>query len=131
MRRRGCPLLVLVLASCCGTTSVIEPLPDWSGPPLRVHSLADGSLELELMAPTAGHAFELGHVQVVADRAAVHLVHRTPGEAIVAQVLTPLRVEVPAERLAPARQVSVWIETRAGHGPGARSAARLAFVFVR
>ncbi len=92
-----------------------DPLPNWSGPPLEVKSLANRGLELELMAPTAGHTFEVCAVDTRGAVAEVHLLHRTPGDAFVAQVLTPLRVTIPAERFGGARRVQVWIGTL--HGP--------------
>ncbi|MEO6595668.1 MAG: hypothetical protein ABIP94_13020 [Planctomycetota bacterium] len=123
--------LVLSAAACACGAKTMETLPDWSGPPLQVKSLADGGLELELMAPTAGHTFELGHVEIVGERASVQLVHGTPGAAFVAQVLTPLRVTVPAGRLAAARRVSVHVATRNGAGEDPHPTSKLAFTFVR
>lgn len=108
-----------------------ESLPNWSGPSLEVKSLANRGLELELMAPTAGHSFEVRAVEVKGTVATVHMLHRTPGDAIVAQVLTPLRVTIPAERFGGARRIEVWIGTL--HGPSGTKAPQeaLAVALVR
>ena len=108
-----------------------EPLPEWSGPPLQVTSRADRGLDLELTAPTAGHAFELRSIDAVGGGVAcVLLLHRTPGDAFVAQVLTPLRVRIDADRLGAARRIEIRIAT--AHGPAeAPKNEKLAFVIVR
>lgn len=107
-----------------------ESSPDWSGPPLQVTSRVDGGIEVELQAPTAGHAFELVAVQSTPQAAVVRLRHRTPGDAFVAQVITPLRVAIVAARLGGKRRVELWIGTQ--HGPDGKAAPdRLAFVLLR
>lgn len=106
------------------------PVPDWSGPPLQVKSLANRGIEVEITAPTAGHTFELRSVQKEPGGASVHLLHRTSGDAIVAQVLTPLRVAVSGDLLADARRATIWIATADGVA-GKPGAERLAFVIAR
>ena len=123
------PCAVGLLAAACvgGGAAPREPGPEWAGPPVQVKSRADRGLEVELIAPTLGHAFELRAVESGADVADVRLVHRTPGDAVVAQVVTPLRVTVPAEILARAARVRVWIATPR---PGASGSAADRLVFV-
>jgi len=125
-------LFAVVLAAACANEPPVkhEPLPDWSGPPLQITSRGDRGLELEMTAPTAGHSLEVRTVEQGPNGAAVHLLHRTPGDAFVAQVLTKLPVRIDAERLARARRVSVWIATAAGPS-GAPADERLAFVVAR
>ncbi|MBL9079702.1 MAG: hypothetical protein JNL08_19530 [Planctomycetes bacterium] len=119
-----------IAAACAGSPNMELQQPDWSGPPLAVTSRADGGLALELSAPTAGHAFQLRAIEVFDDRAEVRLLHRTPGSAIVAQVVTPLPIAVPAESLAGRRCVRLWVATQ--HGSDAPvSAPALAFVLLR
>lgn len=136
MRRLLFSAMLLCAACACGSPTTMpeakpEAKPDWSGPPLQVTSLADRGLRLELLAPTSGHMFDLRAVVQAADGADVQLVHRTPGDAIVAQVITPLSIEVPAERLAEARRVRVWITTLRGKDDSSEPPPALAFVLTR
>ena len=102
---------VMVAAACAGSPAVpAGPIwPDWRGPAVHCRHLGDGGLEVELVAPTAGHAFELGDVACADGRAEVRLRHAAPTADFVAQVITPHRIVVPAERLAEARVVTIWI----------------------
>lgn len=130
--RRFALAAMLCTAGCASGGEVMRVRsPDWSGPPLAVASRADGSLQLELQAPTAGHAFELRSVTTADGAADVQLLHRTPGDAIVAQVITPLPLSVPAARLAGCRHVRLWITTREGADDTAEPAPALAFVLLR
>lgn len=106
---------VMVAAACAGSPATPGglPLPDWRGPAVHCRHLGDGGLEVELVAPTAGHAFELGEVARSPGRADVHLRHRPPTADLVAQVIMPLRLVVPAERLLGARCVAIWIASPA------------------
>jgi hypothetical protein len=92
-------------------------VPNWSGPAVHAKHLGDRGLEIELVAPTAGHAFELRDVQLAAGRTDLHFVHRTPENTFVAQVVTPLRVTVPPERLGEARAVFVWVASEPPRRP--------------
>jgi len=103
------------------------PLPDWRGPAVHCRHLGDGGLEVELVAPTAGHRIELVAVQSVeAGGVEVVLRHALPTADFVAQVVTPLCVTVPAERLGAARWVAVRIASAA-----ADAATQLAIATAR
>lgn len=108
-----------------------EQKPAWSGPPLAVTSRADRGLQVELQAPTLGHVFELRAVVQGGDTADVELVHRTAGDSFQAQVVTPLAVVVPAERLGDCKRVRVWVTTLHGADDAREPAAALAFVLLR
>ncbi|HEX6812744.1 MAG TPA: hypothetical protein VF384_14045, partial [Planctomycetota bacterium] len=70
----------LLAAACAGGGPAAAALvPDWSGPAVHGRHLGDGGLEVELVAPTAGHAFELRLVESSGERADLHFVHRTSG----------------------------------------------------
>lgn len=130
MRALGCVAGLFVVACACEPTVHHEPLPDWSGPPLQVIARADRGIDVELQAPTGGHRFELVRVDRAGDAADVHFLHRTPGDAFVTQVITPLRVGVPAGELGGVRRVRILIATAEGAG-GAVGGERLAFVLLR
>ena len=110
---RASVFLLCLLAGACawGAPAPVPLLPNWSGPAVHARHLGDRGLEVELVAPTAGHSFELRSVETSANRVDLHFAHRTPGKAFVAQVVTPLRVTVDATRLGEARAVFVWINT--------------------
>jgi hypothetical protein len=131
MRRFAGAGMLLAAACACGNPTMQERQPDWSGPPLQVTSRADRGLDLELLAPTAGHAFELRSVVQAEGSADVQLVHRTPGGAYTAQVITPLSIVVPAERLADCRRVRLWVTTLHGAEDTREPPAALAFVLLR
>jgi len=105
-------LLLLLSACASGTQPGTVPLPDWSGPAVHCRHLGDRSLIVELLAPTASHRLTMVDVTVDDSRADIRLLHQPPGsDVLVAQVITPLTVEVPAARLGAARAVCVWIAT--------------------
>lgn len=131
MRRASIAAMLLAAACACGDPAMRARQPDWSGPPLAVTSRADRGVQLELLAPTAGHAFELRAVVAADGIADVHTVHRTPGEAFTAQVITPLPLVVPPDRLAGCRCIRIWISTRHGADDVHEPAAQLAFVLQR
>lgn len=131
MRRLVVAAMLCAAGCAAGDEAMHVRTPDWSGPPLSVASRADGSLQLELQAPTAGHAFELRSVTTAEGTADVQLLHRTPGDAIVAQVVTPLPLAVPADRLGACRQVRLWVTTREGTDDHTEPPAALAFVLLR
>ncbi len=84
--------------------------PTWNGPAVHLRHLADRGIEVELMAPTAGHAFELVSVRGEGRRAVVDFVHRLPpADAFVAQVRTRLRVQLGPERLGDASLLTIRI----------------------
>jgi hypothetical protein len=108
--RRWLTALPLVgFGACAGSAARTEPLPDWRGPVVHCRHLGDRGLSVELTAPTAGHAFQLVDVQVNGERADVHFTHRGPQAELVAQVVTPHRIDVRAERLGNARAVWIWV----------------------
>ena len=112
MIRAALFLAGLFAGACAGPTHDAVPLvPDWSGPAVQARHLGDRGLEVVLVAPTGGHSFELRLVESSAERADLHFVHRKPGPAFQAQVVTPLPVTVDATRLGAARAVFVWIAT--------------------
>ncbi|MBL8729948.1 MAG: hypothetical protein JNM25_16105 [Planctomycetes bacterium] len=131
MRRSSIAAMLLAAACACGDPVMREPQPDWSGPPLAVTSRADRGLQLELLAPTAGHSFELRAVVQADGTADVQTVHRTPGAAFTAQVITPLPLLVPPDRLADCRRIRVWVTTLHGADDVREPAAQLAFVLRR
>lgn len=104
---------VMVAAACAGSPGapVGLPLPAWRGPAVHCRHLGDGGLEVELVAPTAGHSFELADVVAAGERADVTFRYGLPTAAVVAQVVTPLRLVVPADRLAASRVVTIWIRS--------------------
>lgn len=130
---RRLPFAAMLFAAACASSppTMPERQPDWSGPPLQITSGTDRSLSLELLAPTAGHAFELRSVVLAGGTADVQLVHRTPGDAIVAQVITPLPLTVAAEQLAGCTRVRGWVITRHGADDTREPAPRLAFELRR
>lgn len=131
MRRRGWTAAMLLVTACASGSDDMRERPDWTGPPLAVTSGVDGSVRLELQAPSAGHAFELRAVVVAGETADVQVVHRTPGDAFVARVITPLAFVVPAERLGDCGRIRVWITTLEGAADRREPAPQLAFVLQR
>ncbi|MBL8756010.1 MAG: hypothetical protein JNK15_22135 [Planctomycetes bacterium] len=121
----GHGLCVGVLAACAVTGDRMDPI--WAGPAVSGRNTADGGLELELLAPTAGHAFELVGVRSDGGRAVVDCVHRTPPPGtLVAQVLTPLCFQIGPERLGASREVVVRVLP-----PGADAVPHRALVLAR
>jgi hypothetical protein len=53
-------------------------------------------------------------VKAAGERADVHCVYKPPTADLVAQVVTPHRLEVPAARLGDARAVWIWVATGDG-----------------
>ena len=105
-------LLVLPMLDGCCSQPAPEPhgpLPDWRGPAVHCEHLGDGALAVTLTAPTAGHTFTLQEVALDGERAALTFAHAPPAADFVAQVVTPHRVEVPAERLGAAKVVCVHV----------------------
>jgi hypothetical protein len=91
------------------TTTPMANDPRWHGPALSLRHLGDGGVELELTAPTAGHRFDVHSVARRGDRVDVVCGHHLPTGDFVAQVITPLRVVVPAADLGDARVVAVHV----------------------
>ena len=86
--------------------------PKWEGPAVRAELVADGSLRITMTAPTASHELALQGVTVKDGKVTVRCLHTSPGDAVVAQVLTELVVVVPKEQLpAAAKNVDVEIAT--------------------
>lgn len=98
--------------------------PDWRGPIVHCRHLGDGGLAVELTAPTAGHGFRLLRVEPRAGGVDVVFAHTLPTADVVAQVVTPHRLEVPAAQLGEARAVAI-------HVTGADGATRLALLTAR
>ena len=111
MIRAALFLPCLLAGACAGPADAAGPLvPDWSGPAVQARH-HDRGLDVVLLAPTGGHSFDLQRVESSGDRVDLHFVHRLPGLAFQAQVVTPLLVNVDATRLGAARSVFVWIAT--------------------
>lgn len=119
-------MLVLLLAACTNspTMKTDEPLPNWRGPVVHCRHLGDRGLLVELTAPTAGHKFTLQDIAVRGGRADAEFTWQQPTLAVTAQVVTPHRIEVGADKLGDARAVWVWVTD----GSGAR---RLALATAR
>lgn len=101
---------LLGLAACAGPAAEPPVALDWRGAPVHLRHLGDGGVEVEFVAPTAGHAVALRDVVRVGAQATTTFVHTAPDPAaFVAQVVTPLRVAVPADRLGDAAVVAVRI----------------------
>lgn len=127
MRRAAVGALGFLAACATPADSSMTEEPTWRGPAVHCRHLGDRGLEVELVAPTAGHAFELVAVRSEGHRAEVDLVHRLPaGDAFVAQVVTSLRVQIGPERLGTAKVVSIRIVP-----PFADSAIQIALVTAR
>jgi hypothetical protein len=115
------------LGACVSTTAPTHMEPNWRGPAVHCRHLGDRGLELELQAPTAGHAFELVAVRADGERATVDCVHRLPPpDVLVAQVMTPLRVQIGPGRLGAATVVAVRVLP-----PGGAAQSQLALVTAR
>lgn len=95
-------------AACAGPAAAAGD-PDWRGAPVHLRHLGDGGVEVEFVAPTAGHAFALRDVVRAGARAEVVCEHAPPTADFVAQVVSPLRLVVPAARLGDATAVAVVI----------------------
>jgi hypothetical protein len=138
-------LAALAAASCCTPETAeagpapaalpqqparqLDPTALWKGPPVKATLAADGSLAVVMTAPTASHDLELADVVVSGDTATVRLLHTSPGNAPVAQVVTEVVLDVPAARIpATVRTVHVEVRTRRRDDPtqGATPAARAA-----
>lgn len=113
MSRAVACLLAGALAACAGPTPAPSagPEPDWRGAPVHLRHLGDGGVEVEFIASTAGHAFELRDVARSGARAELTFSHRGPADGqLVAQVVTSLRVVVSPAQLGDAAVVSVRID---------------------
>jgi hypothetical protein len=108
----------------CAGGAAGNPAPDWRGPAVHCRHLGDRGLAIELVAPTAGHRFELASVEVRGEHADVVCRHQAPKADFVAQVVTTHRLEVAAAQLGDAR--SVWIRIASDPDP-----ARLAIATAR
>jgi hypothetical protein len=107
---------LLVLPACAGGAAVQPEMmnyPDWRGPAVHGKHLLDRGFEVELVAPTGGHEFELVDVTRSADgrRAEVRCRHKKPVADFVTQVITPHRQTIAAARLGDTSTVSVFVQT--------------------
>lgn len=121
--------VVVVAAACAGGAPTMPglPLPDWRGSAVNCRHLGDGGIEVEMVAPTAGFRLDFLSAQPAdGNGASVVLQETRPTADFVAQVITPLRVTVPAERLGAAAWVAVYIVPF-----GADSAVQLAVAMSR
>lgn len=92
--RRIFLLPAILLAACASRQSSPSSEPDWQGPPLRAWS-ENGSIDVVISAPTAGHELEVVDVDTQGAVATARLVYRKPAQdAVVAQVVTDLHAEV-------------------------------------
>lgn len=99
-------------------TKKLEQAPPWKGPPVRAQFDADGAVAIVMTAPTASHGLELADVVVTGDTATVRVLHVSPGNTPVAQVVTDVTLEVPAARIPQAvRTVHVEVTTRRRDDP--------------
>lgn len=99
-------------------TKQLEQAPAWQGPPVRAQFDADGAVAIVMTAPTASHGLELADVVVTGDTATVRVLHLSPGNTPVAQVVTDVTLEVPAARIpAAVRTVHVEVSTRRRDDP--------------
>tara|TARA_R110002096_G_scaffold31773_5_gene92849 strand:- start:1067 stop:1450 length:384 start_codon:yes stop_codon:yes gene_type:complete len=110
---RAVLLLPMLLSFACASGSEDSTIPmttpNWIGPAVSVRHEEDRSLHIEMMAPTAGHALSLLEVKRTGNRADVQLQHDLPTGDLVAQVLTPLPVDLAANQLEGATTVFVWV----------------------
>ncbi|MCB9877560.1 MAG: hypothetical protein H6835_08170 [Planctomycetes bacterium] len=90
-------------------------LPDWSGPAVTCVHRVDGAMAVEMTVPTGGHQLALADVTRDGTSARVRLAYAPPTGELVPQVVTTLRVEVPAERLGDA--TAVLVELAAAGAP--------------
>lgn len=96
----------------------LEQAPAWMGPPVVASFDADGSVVIVMTAPTASHGLELADVVVAGDTATVRVLHVSPGNTPVAQVVTDVTLEVPAARIPQAvRTVHIEVTTRRRDDP--------------
>lgn len=99
-------------------TKQVDPTARWQGPPVAANFDADGSVVIVMTAPTASHGLELADVVVTGDTATVRVLHVSPGNTPVAQVVTDVVLEVPAARIPKAvRTVHVEASTRRRDDP--------------
>ena len=62
-RRRATLAATGLLAACAaGAPEETMTMPDWNGPAVHCRHLHDGSMRVELVAPTAGYRFTLRDV---------------------------------------------------------------------
>jgi len=109
-------LLPLVAAACNSSPNLtMLPYPDWNGPAVHARHRGDRGLDVELVAPTGGHTFDLREVVTGPYAVELRFAHQRPAvDAIVTQAVTTHRVEVPAARLGDARTVTVSVATDGG-----------------
>jgi len=111
--------------------TIAAPDPVWGGPPIAAHNTLEGGMELTVVAPTANHGLELVGVEVVGGTADVTVHYVTPGAMFVAQVLSPVRMEVPANLLGEATRVRFWIATVPRDAAGEAPPAKLSLIQTR
>lgn len=112
--RGPCAAAMLVacvsLSACAGSDATMSMhLPDWSGPAVSCTHRPDGAMTVEMTVPTGGHQLALTDVTRDGAAATVHVDYAPPTGDMVPQVITTLRVEVPAERLGDATAVLVEV----------------------
>lgn len=127
-------LLAVTVAACCTEgpaaagpdlvltpqepTKKLETVSPWKGPPVRANFDSDGAVAIVMTAPTASHGLELADIVVAGDTATVRVLHVSPGNTPVAQVVTEVALEVPAARIPQSvRTVHVEVSTRRRDDP--------------
>jgi len=101
--------LLLSFACANGSHTSMDEQPSWQGPPVVAHHLDNGDLRLTMTVPTAGYALDVVDAQRDGEHGEVYLRLQTPTGDLVAQVLTELRVLVPAADLEGVHQVRVSV----------------------
>ncbi|MCK5944231.1 MAG: hypothetical protein KAI24_19750 [Planctomycetes bacterium] len=125
MRWSPLAAMLVALPACAGGARPLRA-PDYDGPPVHARQLADGGARVQLVAPTAGHAFALERVVTDRGTAEVHVRHAPPQGELVAQVVTTLTVDVPRTALGEAEVVEVLV-----HRDGVAGSPQLAVTFAR
>lgn len=110
---RALPLLLLLVGACASHAAEHPVTPMNEGPTVQATRAADGGLDFAMTVPTGGHELVVGGVAVRGEVAEVRLLHITPGNAIVTQMVSTVHAHVEATRLGAAQQLEVWVATRA------------------
>ena len=125
MRAASLVALLGALSACAGSDAhATMHLPDWRGPAVLCRHLADGAMQIEMVVPTGGHQLALREVRRDGGVAVVQVDYAPPAGELVTQVITTLRLDVPAAQLGDATVVLVEVQA-------AGAAVRLAVATAR
>lgn len=119
-------VLPFLVAACAGGAEDSPMTPAYDGPALRANRAADGGVEFVMVVPTASHELRVQSVSVRDRVAEVRLEHVTPGDAMVAQVVSEVHAVVDGARLGDAAELCVWVARRPRDGRGAGAPAAMA-----